>query len=530
MTDATLALINAHVLTQAGDTKSAEAVAVRGDRVVALGTTADILDISGSGTRIVDLAGGTLTPGWVDAHTHVVQGALMSLGVDMNGCESLDDVRRVLHEASPVDGWIRGWGLNHNVFGGNPPTFDAISDSITTPVLIRFYDAHSSLANRAALEVAGVSGREAFDHGVARVAVDSEGNPTGHLIEEAAIHLVESVAPAPNPDSAKSLLHSVTEEMASVGLTGVHVMDDLPGTIDMIRALDEDDAGLRFWVYGWVQPDHPAERVDELAALVHGTGGVRWRYAGAKLFMDGTVEGGTAWLCHPDLYGDGTRPSWTDPARYAEVVARLSARGVRTATHAIGDAAVHHCVRTLTALGDGVRHRLEHLETVCPEDLTAIAAAGDIATSMQPTHCTRYTRADEADDWSKRMGRDRIDRGWPVAELLDLGVTVALGSDWPVAHFDPRIVMADARLRRPADRPSDPPRQPRQAISAQQALDGYTTHPASAAGLTDGTGTIVVGGPADFTAMDGDLSGPADRLPELPIIATVVAGTVVYER
>ncbi len=530
MADATLALINGHVLTQVDDAPTAEAVAVRGDRVLALGTTAEILDISGSDTRIVDLAGGTLTPGWVDAHTHVVQGALMSLGVDMNGCETLDDVRRALDGATPVDGWIRGWGLDHNVFEGKAPTFDAISESITEPVLIRFYDAHSSLANRAALEAAGVSGREVFEHGVARVVVDSAGRPTGHLLEEAAIHLVESVAPAPNPVMAKALLREVTEKMASVGLTGVHVMDDLPGTVEMIRALDEDESGLRFWVYGWVQPDHPAERVDELAALVDGPGGVRWRYAGAKLFMDGTVEGGTAWLCHPDVYGESTHPSWTDPERYANVVRELSSRGVTTATHAIGDAAVHHCVRTLAALGDGVRHRLEHLETVCPEDLISIAAAVDIATSMQPTHCTRYTRADEADDWSRRMGRDRIDRAWPVAELRDLGVTVALGSDWPVADFDPRIVMADAQLRRPADRRSDPPRQPRQAISARQALDGYTTHPAAAAGLTDGTGTIVVGGPADFTAIDGDLSGPAERLPELPIIATVVAGEVVYER
>jgi predicted amidohydrolase YtcJ len=109
-------------------------------------------------------------------------------------------------------------------------------------------------------------------------------------------------------------------------------------------------------------------------------------------------------------------------------------------------------------------------------------------------------------------------------------VTVALGSDWPVAHFDPRVVMADARLRRPAGLPADPPRQPRQAISARQALDGYTTHAAAAAGLTDGTGTIVVGGPADFTAVGGDLMGPADRIPELPIIATVVGGRVVHER
>ncbi|MBY4039246.1 amidohydrolase [Rhodococcus fascians] len=530
MADATLMLINGKILTQVDDSPTAQAVAVHGDRVLAVGATEDIMELRSSETTVIDLAGGTLTPGWVDAHTHVVQGALMSLGVDFNRCETLDDVRQTLRDAVPVEGWIRGWGLNHNVFGGRAPNFAAIAESGTIPVLIRMYDAHSSLANQAALDLAGVTGRESFAHGVARVAVDDEGKPTGHLLEEAAIHLVEGVAPEHNPDSAKSLLQGVTEEMASVGLTGCHVMDDLPGTVDMIRALDQDDAGLRFWVYGWVQPDHPEGRIDELAELVHGTAGARWRYAGAKLFMDGTIEGGTAWLCHPDLYGDSTLPSWTDPERYADVIRKLSARGVSTATHAIGDAAVHHTVRTLAALKDGVRHRLEHLETACSEDLAAIAKATDLATSMQPTHCTRYTRADEADDWSQRMGRDRIDRAWPVAELLDLGVTVALGSDWPVADFDPRIVMADARLRRPADRPDDAPRQPRQAISARQALDGYTTHPASAAGLTDGTGSIVVGGPADFTAVDGDLWGPADTLPELPIIATVVGGTVVYQR
>ncbi|WP_338890899.1 amidohydrolase [Rhodococcus sovatensis] len=529
MTDATLVLTNATVLTQVDGAPPEQAVAVHGDRVIAVGTTGDVLAASGPGSTVVDLAGATLTPGWVDAHTHVVQGALMSLGVDFSRCECLDDVRRALHEATPVDGWIRGFGLNHNVFDGSAITFDVIFEAFAVPVLIRLYDAHSALANRAALERAGVSGREDLGQGVARVVLDAQGNPTGHLLEEAAIHLVESVAPTQDRAAAKSLLRGVTEDMASVGLTGTHVMDDLPGSVEMIRVLDEDPSGLRFWVYGWMQPDHSDDRIGELAGLVHGGGGRRWQYAGAKLFMDGTIDGGTAWLCHPDIHGESIRPAWRDPERYVDVVRRLSARGVSTATHAIGDAAVHHCVRTLSELSDGVRHRIEHLETVCPEDLALMGSAG-IAASMQPTHCTRYTSADETDDWSRRLGRERVDRGWPVAELGGLGVPVALGSDWPVAHFDPRIVMADARLRRPADQRADSPRQPRQAISAQQALDGYTSHAAAAAGLSDGAGTIVVGGPADFTAVDGDLFGPADEVPDLPIIVTVVGGSVVYQR
>jgi predicted amidohydrolase YtcJ len=282
-----------------------------------------------------------------------------------------------------------------------------------------------------------------------------------------------------------------------------------------------------------LRPGDPQDRLLELlnrvAAPPPGGRGRLWRHAGVKLFLDGTVEGGTAWLCEPDAAGAGTACAWPDPEAYAAAVHTLDRAGVRTATHAIGDAAVEHAVAVLAATDSPSRHRIEHLETVPLPTLKRLAEVG-ITASMQPTHCTRCTRSDGTDRWSRLLCRRRVARGWPIGDLRRLGANVTLGSDWPVAHFDPRPIMAEAVLRRPVDDPDDRARQSGQEVTAADALAGYTVHAARAVGEQD-TGTIAPGQLADLTVLEADpLELSPASLAGVGVVATVVAGRVVHHR
>jgi predicted amidohydrolase YtcJ len=175
-----------------------------------------------------------------------------------------------------------------------------------------------------------------------------------------------------------------------------------------------------------------------------------------------------------------------------------------------------------------VPHRIEHIETV-PTDLVRRFRAQDVTASMQPTHCTLYSRADQSDNWSHRLGRERADRAWRTRDLREAGARLALGSDWPVAPYDPRGVFADAQLRRPHGHPETAPIVPDQGLTARMALEGYTTHAAASAGLGHLAGKIREGFRADLSSFGLDpLLAPPDEFAETPVPLTVVDGSVVH--
>ncbi|MFI0717319.1 amidohydrolase family protein [Streptomyces inhibens] len=245
---------------------------------------------------------------------------------------------------------------------------------------------------------------------------------------------------------------------------------------------------------------------------------------------DGRPRHGLA--AHPDARGTSVGPAWPDPEEYRAAVAFFHARGVATATHAIGDRAVEYALEALEAAGagpGGVRHRIEHVETLRTEAIKQFAALGVIA-SMQPTHCTDYVQADGSDNWSVRLGPERAARGWRLADLNTAGVPLVLGSDWPIADHDPRGILASAQLRRPGALPTRTPVSPGQAIDARTALAGYTTRSAWAVGEENIAGSLAVGKRADLAAFSADpLRSSPDELAECAVLATVVGGEVVHE-
>lgn len=508
-----------------------QAVAVTGGVVTAVGSAADVADWRGPRTEVVDLGSGTLVPGLTDGHVHPVSGLQMAAGVDLSGVTDLPGLRSVLAAAAAgrrPDEWVLGWGLDPNVFGRTPVAGAEVEDALGgRPALLRLFDAHGALATAEALRIAGVDGPREFDQR-ARVVCDADGVTTGLLLEWAAIELVARVAPVASTADRAAELTDLLRGMAAAGLTGGHAMDFGGDSEAVLRAAEEaGDLPLRLRFAPWCMPGVDDDGLAELVAAQR-TGGRRWQVGGVKLMVDGTIDGGTAWLEEPDAFGESTESFWPDPQAYTRAVRWLAAAGVPTATHAIGDAAVAHVLRSLEGATGGQVHRVEHLETLPTPLVHRFAAAGLVA-SMQPSHCTHYSRADHSDNWSQRLGAERADRAWRCADLRRAGVTLALGSDWPVAPYDPRAIMADAQLRRPAGQRSTTPVQPGQALTALMALEGYTSHAAAAAGESAVAGRIAVGQRADLTALGLDpLATPPDEAAESPVLLTLVDGAPVH--
>ncbi|MFJ9443723.1 amidohydrolase [Kitasatospora sp. NPDC101235] len=531
-----LVLLSARLLDPAsGGFLPQTALAVVDGRIAALGDDRTIRGLADPATTVIDLKGAVVTPGLVDGHLHPAAGAELTHGLDLSGCTDLAKVRAALaSEAGRLSpgAWLHAWGLDPNVFGDHPVESAALAPVLDDiPALLQLFDAHSVLASPRALELAGVDGPRSFDR-TAEVVCDADGRPTGLLLEDAACELVERAAPRPTRAERRDRLAAALRAMAAHGLTGGHAMDADGDSLDLYTELDE--AGrlpLRLRVAPWCRPGVDA---DGLRALVEqqGRGGRLWRVDGVKLFMDGTIDNGTAWLERPDCHGDSTHALWPDPAHYTHVIQELHRSGVPTATHAIGDAAVRHALDSIEkAASEGtphgaspVRHRIEHIETV-PDPLVRRFAELGVVASMQPTHCCDFTRADHTDNWSRRLGEERADRAWRCRDLWDAGATVVLGSDWPIAPYPPLGVMAGARHRRPTRDLSQAPHNPGQALTAAEALLTMTANAAHAAGEEQLAGRITVGHRADLTVFAADpLTTPATELADLPVLLTVLDG------
>lgn len=511
----------------------ATAVAIRDGTIVEVGDDATVRERCDAGTEIVDVRGAGVVPGLVDSHQHPFMGAEASQGADLNGLATLDEVRETLaaERARRGEGaWIQGFGLDYDVFKDMEMDGRLIEDAVGgNPTLIACFDFHTYLASPRALKLAGIEGPREFEGGNAEI-VCRGGTPTGELHEAPAASLVQGAIPEPADGERYGWYVQALRRQNAAGITGIHMMDGAPETHEMLRRLEaEGDLTARIVVPFWIEPDTSLDEMRELTVLRDERGRL-WRGGAAKFFIDGVIDSGTAWLDEPDTSGDGTEPFWPDPSVYDEGVSIFARAGFQVATHAIGDRAVRHALDAYRAAGaaPGVRHRVEHIETLKDEDLPRFAAEG-VTASMQAVHLRGLSK-DGSDVWSRRIGPERRARGWRIGDLRRSGAVVALGSDWPIAHYDPRLGMAWARLRRAPGARDAEPFTPDQRLSGLEALKGYTTGAALAVSEEDVGGVIKPGFRADLTAFAQDpVECDADELPELPVVLTVVGGRVVFE-
>lgn len=504
---------------------------MRRGTVIAVGSDAEVREHCDARTEIVGRDRLAIVPGLVDAHIHPLH-AEQTRGADLTRCTTLAEVQfELARERREIggDGWVVGWGLEYNVFAGQAVSGKSIDDAVGgAPALVTFFDLHTAVATPRALELAGVTGPASFAEG-AEVVVEG-GRPTGELREDAAIDLVRQLLPRLGERERYARIAELQRRLAAVGLTGLHVMDGSPATFDLLRELEANgDLLLRAVVPLWVKPETTFEEMEDWLRLRDERGGL-WRGGVAKFFIDGVIDTGTGWLYEPDTLGDGTQPFWPDPDRYAKAVRLFARAGFQCATHATGDYGVRAALDAYRDAGasPGVTHRVEHIETLQDADLPRFAAEG-VAASLQPLHM-QWRLPDHSDSWAHRLGPERCSRAWRAADLLRGGAVVPLGSDWPVAGYDPRVGLAWARLRRTPGDSGAHAFEPEQALSGLDALEGYTVAAARVAGDADVAGRIAPGYRADFSGFAADPAEvPADELPDLPVRLAVVGGRVVHE-
>lgn len=528
------AIVLAHHVEQPADTvpgPAADAVAIADGRIVAVGTRDSVAALRGPDTAVHEFPGATVLPGLVDVHAHPVWGSIsIGSGVDLSRAATLDQVLDCLADAAaglPDGAWITGYDLDVNVFDGDP-TGDALGVRFPgRPISLMTRDAHALVVSPAVVDQLGLTGAETFTD-ASSIAVDTDGRPTGYVVELQAMDLVFPHYPAIPVPTAAGYVRDRLDILADSGLTGLHALDFGDPSEDVYRHLEEHgDLPLRIRCSPLVPADSGPDVWQEVADL-QGRGGRRWHVEGAKFMLDGTADNGTAWFDHPDIHGENREPLWRDTDAYRAAMRFFTERGIPTATHAIGDQAVRHALDVIAEIGpvDAAPHRIEHIESI-PDDLLPRFAELDVVASLQPVHGTRHTRADGTDNWSRRIGPERVAHGWRTRDLLDHGATVVLGSDWPIGPGDPRVGLADCQLRRPVEEPDTQPVQPGQALTAREAYAGMTAAAAHAAGAAGSLGRVAPGYLADLTVFAANpLDLAPDAQPGNAVLATVVGGEI----
>lgn len=529
-TSADLAVLGARIRTLDPARPFATAVGVRNGVIVAVGSDAQVQEACDARTEVLDGTRLTIVPGLVDSHLHPLWAADFAVGVDASGIVDAEELRAALRrERGRVgpDAVVRAWRIDYALFAGERMDGRVLEHLAGGPALVVFFDLHTYLATPSVLTMAGITGDE--DFGEAAEIVVRHGRPTGELREFPAFFRVAEAVPGVTQADRLDRVAALLGELNAAGITGAHAMDGSPEAFELLRELEGSGRlTVRLVVPLWVKPAHGPDVLDAYAGLVDERGEL-WRGGVAKFFIDGVVETGTAWLEDPDVNGDGMRPYWPDPERYAETVVRFASAGFQCATHAVGDRAVRATLDAYRAAGPAARgrHRIEHLETL-PDALVRAVAEEGVVASMQPLHM-QWRAPDGSDAWAQRLGPRRTSRAFRAQDLLSAGALVTLGSDWPVASFDPRLGMAWARLRRAPGAAETSVLEPSQRMAASVTLEGYTTAPAATVGEEAVAGRITVGRRADMTGLSADpVDTRADDLLHLTVRLTMVAGRVVH--
>lgn len=528
------ALTNVKLITNTREHEGATALLVVDGRITALGSDDEVQSLAATAQVAVrDGKGATVTPGLFDSHTHPHWAAEVTRGVDLGGCGTIGELQeRVAAYAATLtaDEWVLAWNLEFEPFEGVGVLGSHFDEAVAgRPFAAMFYDLHSGLVNARALAETGVTEAPTFDD-LSEVVVDAAGVLTGELREPSAYKLVFDRIPPLSHDAERDALRDQFRMLAEVGLTGGAIMDGRPRTVDLIEELESrGELDQRVVVHHWHAVGDDDARVAEVIAAKDRAGEL-WQTGAIKLFSDGVIDTGTAWLHEPDACGDGKEAFWPDWNRYREVVRAYHDAGMLIATHAVGDYAVNRVLEVYEGLPEreGLpSHSIEHLEVLSDADIERITGSG-VTASMQPLHM-QWREGDDSDNWATRLG-ERAATGYRVRDVLNTGARVTLGSDWPVAQYDPRIGMAWARGRHTPGVAGAPVFEPEQQLTGEEALLAYTLWPAQARGWSD-RGALSVGAVADITVWgENPVAVSPDELVGVDIVATVVDGRFVHDQ
>lgn len=560
---ASLILAGGTVWTGDPSRPRAEAIAIADDRILAVGSTEEIRRLASQETRVIELRGRLVVPGFIDAHVHLFAGGDELLAPDLRSARSeAEFARRVGKAASrlPAGAWITGGAWDHENWPGavlpRKETLDLFAPH--HPVFVSRLDGHMAVANTLAIRIAGIDATTPDPPGGEIVRDPATGEPAG-TFKDAAMGLVARHVPPWDDEGRLERARAGLRHAASLGVTGVHDMGTTEADLRTFRELrDRGELTLRIAAY------RPLESLAELEGDGSRRGGddAFLKVVGVKAFADGSLGSSTALFLEPYLGGGPERVglALADLAplgALARSVRRAADAGLQPAVHAIGDRAIREVLDIYAGLEaaldstdsvnstnsvnsadsvdstDGMedeafralRPRIEHAQHIHPDDIPRFGALGVVA-SMQPAHA-----ADDGRWAEKRIGGPRCETTYAFRDLLDRGAEIAFGSDWPVAPLSPLGGIEAAVTRRTLDGKNPDGWVPRQKISVEEALRAYTVGSARASHDEGRLGTLRPGLLADLVVLAEDiLKSEPSRIGRVHVDLTVVGGKVAFER
>jgi predicted amidohydrolase YtcJ len=524
---------------QPGSEAFAQAVAMVDGQILAVGTNEQIRAYAGRDSRVIDIQGRLVVPGFIDSHVHFLDGGFQLLAIALKDTHAETELVRLLGEKakSLAPGqWILGGNWDEQAWPSAKLPTRKLIDAVTAknPVFISRYDGHSALANSVALKMAGVAKNTPDPQGGVIVR-DAKGEPTG-VLKDAAQDLVRRIVPRPTEADMEQALRAALKEAAHSGVTSVHnitldsdrVDGGFAGEVRLLRRA-EQEGWLTCRVYDIVPLAQWKKLAD--AGISRGMGSDFLKLGAVKAFADGSLGSATAWMFDAFADDPGNRglpmTLMNPPARMEELVGGASQAQIQPAIHAIGDRAVAEVLDLYDKVGGNdpvsFRFRIEHAQHVRAEDFARFGKLGVVA-SMQPYHAIDDGRWAE-----KRIGPERARTSYAWRSMIRVGAPLAFGSDWPVAPLSPLLGIYAAVTRETLDGKHPGGWIPEERLTVGEALRAYTQGSAYAAFEEKDKGSIVPGKIADIVVLAGDLfSIPSEKIKDARVALTIVRGKVVY--
>lgn len=537
----TLILTNGKIWTGEGPESFVEAVAITGNKITKVGDSESILDLAGSETEIVDLQGRLVTAGFNDAHIHFLGGSMGLTQVDLLATKSLDEVLSITSnfiQNNPNNAWITGRGWQYTYFKSGLPDHETMKAvDIDKPIFLKAYDGHSAYANPKALELAGITSETVFE-GFGEVVKDSNGNPTGAL-KENAMGLVGDLVPEPSYEDKIQALKKGMKLAASLGITSIQNAsgseEELKLYLDLLK---NEELTVRYAASFSVGEKTSAEQLERFNFLKDSIGTENnWIRADAIKFMiDGVIESHTAAMLehYADLLPNDELALGMlniSEEKFKSLVSELDSMGFRLYTHAIGDRGVREVFTayekaSIENPNRDRRHRIEHIETIAPEDIPRFAKSGIMA-SMEPIHADPAT----VSVWSKAIGEERLPWSFAWNSILESGAQLVFSSDWPACiSLDPiRGIHVAVNRRDPSGFP-EAGWIPAEKISIYEAMKAYTSMGAYSSFEENKKGLIKAGHLADLIVFSQDLfSIDPMEIHATKIEMTILDGKKIFE-
>ena len=521
-------LYNGQIYLHALDQKPVSALAISSDKILAYGSDEEIRSRFPHPNSKTNLEARTVLPGLIDAHIHLLQYGLSLQRVDCE-TETLQQCLERIKSRSgtfPQDSWLLGHGWNQNSWGGifgNKTLLDEIDSQ--HPIFLTAKSLHAAWCNSKALEIAQISGKTPDPDG-GSIQKDERGNPTGILFKSA-VDLVSRVIPSPTQAELSAAIQHAQNELNKFGITGAHDFDQMDCFSTLEDLLENDELNLR------VVKGLPVKFLDEALELgLHsGFGNPLLRFGSVKLFSDGALGPKTAAMLQPYESSSDNGLLLLDKEQILEIGLKALTGRFPLAIHAIGDLANRVVISSLIELNlyarqhhlPELRNRIEHLQLIAPSDLELLRGSGIVA-SMQPYHMISDQQMADR-QWGKRS---EFSYAW--RSIGDTGTVLAFGSDAPVESPNPFASIHAATTRLPSGYTDPEGWYPAQRIGLREAVNGFTTGAAYAAGMEASVGKLLEGYFADLIVLDEDpFSIPLINLPVVKTSATMVGGRWVWK-